>query len=103
MSVCFERGGKISASNDRNVAFLDDGSIELFCYESLSLVATIYKDTSGKYLVRKTQVAFIMNLTCCCDDQLGKNWKNNSSTKEEEKPTNGRRIHWNWSGNPATS
>lgn len=51
VSVCFERGGKISSSNDRSVAFLDDGSIELFCYESLSLVATIYKDSTGAYLV----------------------------------------------------
>lgn len=53
VSVCFERGGKISSSNDRSVAFLDDGSIELFCYESLSLVATIYKDSAGAYLVHE--------------------------------------------------
>ena len=52
VSVCFERGGKMSSSNDRNVAFLEDGTIELFCYESLSLVATIYKDSSGAYMVR---------------------------------------------------
>ena len=50
--MCFERGGKISSSIDRSVEFLEDGTIELFCYESLSLVATVYKDGSGAYLVR---------------------------------------------------
>jgi hypothetical protein len=49
--VCFERGDKISSSNDRSVAFLEDGSIELLCHESLSLVATMYKDSTGAYLV----------------------------------------------------
>jgi hypothetical protein len=61
VSVCFERGGKISSSHDRSVAFLEDGTIELFCHESLSLVATIYKDSNGTSLVSVSESIFIIS------------------------------------------
>jgi hypothetical protein len=47
--VCFERGGKISSSQDVAVTASGDGAVELRYDDTLSQVVTMYKDESDKF------------------------------------------------------
>ena len=51
ISCCFERGGKMSSSLDNTPVFSEhDESCEVGFHETLSLVATMYKDkTKGTF------------------------------------------------------
>jgi hypothetical protein len=53
ISVCFERGGKLASTRDRNVEVTNDGDLEITYNETLSLVSTMYKSSKeiNKFLV----------------------------------------------------
>ena len=52
LSVCFERGGKLASSKDILPTESHDGTWRVDYNECLSLVATLYRDSSGNYQVR---------------------------------------------------
>jgi hypothetical protein len=49
--VCFERGGKISSSNDVAVTATSDGTMQLLFEDTLSQVVTMYKDDYDRFQV----------------------------------------------------
>lgn len=51
VSVCFERGGKVATSYERNVQETSDGKLEIVFNETLSLVCTMYKNHDGNFQV----------------------------------------------------
>jgi hypothetical protein len=59
LSVCFERGGKIASSSDKQFDFPTDpeDSKTFFVNETLALLATLYKDKkTGKYQEKKGKI-----------------------------------------------
>jgi hypothetical protein len=51
VSCCFERGDKIVATTDEICRPQMDGNAEVYFDKTLSLVATMYQDRDGKFLV----------------------------------------------------
>lgn len=51
VSCCFERGNKIVTTNDELCRVEMNGNAEVYFDQTLSLVATMYQDPDGKYLV----------------------------------------------------
>lgn len=51
ISVCFERGGKISSSQNTTMLQNDDNSFSLLVEDTLSLVVTMYKDKDNIFQV----------------------------------------------------
>jgi hypothetical protein len=59
LSVCFERGGKISATTDKAFTYqYNHGPKTFIVGESLSLIATIYKEKSGRYQEKSGKLIF---------------------------------------------
>jgi hypothetical protein len=59
LSVCFERGGKISATKDKEFVYqYNHGPKTFVVNETLSLIATLYKEKSGRYQEKSGKIIF---------------------------------------------
>jgi hypothetical protein len=56
ISICFERGGKVAKSKNYFIVINSDKSGVINFEESLSLVATMYKNNDGVYMVTSSSL-----------------------------------------------
>ena len=77
MSCCFERGNKIVTTTDEICRPQMNGNAEVYFDKTLSLVATMYQDRDGKYLVTSQPLPFpsLVILSSCDTFLSGKIWK----------------------------